>query len=131
MIVIRTAEALARALDSPIDVIAKDCLRCHGERLAEYDDYTLDELALFAIVEPGNTLADIESTLGMRLVAEGDFALTPELIEQHADWIEATFILSDDGYGLILLVEDSPATDPTLLAACLKHLQHRNGPDND
>lgn len=131
MIVIRTAEEMACALDAPLDPELKHCLQAHWERLAEYDDYTLDELALFAIVEPGNTLADIASTLGMRLVAEGDFALTPELIEQHADWIEATFILSDDGYGLILLVEDSPATDPTLLAACLKHLQHRNGPDND
>lgn len=131
MIVIRTAEALARALDSPLAPEAKDRLACHGERLAEYDDYTLDELAMFAVVQPGDPLADIECALDMRLVADGDLAMTPELIERYSHWIETTFILSDDGFGLILLVEDGPATNATLLEACRKHLQHDNNPTND
>lgn len=34
MILIRTAEALAHALDSPLDAVAKERLRFHAERLS-------------------------------------------------------------------------------------------------
>jgi hypothetical protein len=33
--------------------------------------------------------------------------------------VEATFILSDDGFGLVLLVELAEWTDPLLMAACV------------
>jgi hypothetical protein len=124
MIVIRTAEDMARALDSPLDPELLNLLQVHRARLAEWQDYDLQDLALFVIVQPPDTLADIEGACSWRLVQVGGgaatFAICPEIIQRHAGWIEVTFILSDDGFGLVLLVSIAEGTNPTLLAACNK-----------
>ena len=52
MIVIRTAEEMARALDSPLEPTLKDRLQAHWDRLSEWDDYELSELAVFLIAQP-------------------------------------------------------------------------------
>ena len=117
MIVIRTAEEMARALDSPLDPELKHCLQAHWDRLSEWQDYELNELAVFLIVQSGDTLEQAEAIFGQALVQNGSFSLLPELIDRHGGWIEATFILSDDGFGLVLLVEQGPAADPRLMAA--------------
>ncbi|MBB3858998.1 hypothetical protein GGQ88_000238 [Novosphingobium hassiacum] len=122
MILIRTAEALARALDSPLDAVAKRRLRFHAERLAEYDDFAFEELAVFAVVQPGDALADIEVALGMQVLVERDFAMIPEIVERHWCWAEAIFILSDDGFGLVLLVPLCQDTDSALLTAIQSHI---------
>jgi|SRR6185369_18019104 len=121
MLIIRTAEALAHALDSPLHPISRERLRLHAERLAEYD-VPLEELALFAVVRSDDTLDDLEQQCALRLVADDYFAVTPELVEQEGPWVEVVFILSDNGFGLVLLVELAEATDPHLAAACRKHL---------
>lgn len=131
MHIIRTAEDMARALDSPLPSIPKDHLRQHAERLAAYEDFTLDELAVFAVVQPGDALCDIEDQLALRLVANDDFAITPEVIRQHGEWVEAVFILSDDGFGLVLLIELGEATDRNLATACGNHLGRSNSAMND
>ena len=121
MIVIRTAEGMARALDSPLDPELKHCLQAHWDRLAEWQDYELSELAIFVVVQAGDTLEQAEAAFGQPLVQDNSFSLLPELIERHGGWFEATFILSDDGFGLVLLVEIAANTDHDLLAACNHH----------
>ena len=128
MIVIRTAEEMARALDSPLEPELKHCLQAHWDRLAEWQDYELSELAVFLIVQPGDTLEQAESAFGRPLVIDSTFALLPELIDRRGGWIEVTFILSDDGFGLVLQVADSHGADECLLAACRKALP---GSDNN
>ena len=118
MIVIRTAEAMARALDSPIDPTLKQCLQGHWDRLSEWEDSELRELALFLIAQPGDTIEQVEAAFGQPLVRDSKFCSLPELTEQHGGWIEVTFILSDDGFGLILLVQVDPGADNELIAAC-------------
>ena len=118
MIVIRTAEEMARALDSPIEPILKQRLQGHWDRLSEWEDYELDELAVFLIVQPGDTLEQAEAAFGQPLIRDSRFCFLPELVEQHGGWMEVTFILSDDGFGLILLVQVDPKTDHRLTAAC-------------
>ncbi len=118
MIVIRTAEEMARALDSPLDPKLKQRLKGHWDRLSEYEDYELSELAVLVIVQPGDTLEQAEAAFGQPLVRNSRFCYLPELAEQHGSWIECTFILSDDGFGLILLVQVDPNTDSRILAAC-------------
>ena len=117
MIVIRTAEEMARALDSPIDPELKHCLQAHWDRLSEWQDYELSELAVFLIVQAGDTLEQAEVIIGQTLVQEGCFTIPPELVARRGGWFEATFILSDDGFGLVLLAEQGPAADPRLMAA--------------
>lgn len=122
MILIRTAEALARALDSPLDAVAKERLRFHAERLAEYDDFAFEELAMFAVVQPGDTLSSFADATGLQLFAGGQFRMPPECVEWHGAWAEAVFILSDDGFGLVLLVPLGEDTDANFVAAIQRHL---------
>lgn len=126
MIVIRTAEDLARALDSPLDLELHTVLQGHAERLAEWQDYPLEDLALFVVAQPGDTVEELELSAEGPLVTDAEFAFGPEFICRHGNWIEAVFVFSDDGYGLVLLVPIAKDTDPDLLAACNKHL-HLDG----
>lgn len=48
MIIIRSAEDLARALSRPQ---LQPLLQAHADRLAAYDDFALEDLAMFAIVQ--------------------------------------------------------------------------------
>jgi hypothetical protein len=121
MIVIRTWDALARALDSPLDPELKQLLQAHWDRLQEWQDYALEELAQFIIVQPGDSLDDVMGACGWSPAT--DFASPVEIITQHSQLIEAVFILSDDGFGLVLLVPIAQTTDPAVLAACNKLLQ--------
>ena len=118
MIVIRTAEEMARALDSPLEPTLKQRLQGHWERLSEWEGYELSELAVFLIAQPGDSLEQVEIAFGQPLVRDSQFCFLPEIVEQHGGWIEVTFILSDSGFGLILLVHVHPNTDSRLLAAC-------------
>ena len=118
MILIRTWEDLARALDSPLEPTLMHCLQGHHDRLSEWqEDYDLGDLAVFVIVQHGDTLEQAESAFGRPLVNEGHFAFLPELIERHGDWLEASFILSDAGEGLVLLGEQGRAADLRLMQA--------------
>lgn len=118
MIVIRTAEEMARALDSPLEPTLKQRLQTHWDRLSEWEDYEISELAVFLIAQPGDTLEQAEAAFGQPLVRDSRFCLLPEIVEQHGGWMECTMILSDDGYGLILLVQVDSKTDSRLLVAC-------------
>jgi hypothetical protein len=122
---IRTADDMARALDSPLDPELKQLLRDHAERLAEYDDYGLEEMAEFLIVEAGDTVELLQITRDQPILTPEatDFAHPVELITRHQHWIEAVFILSDDGFGLVLLVEQSGNADAALLTVCNRHLE--------
>ena len=118
MITIRTAEELARALSSPLDAIPHDRLVAHREHLLDYTDFAFEDLGLFMIVQLGDTLDAIETASPVRLVRNSQFALLLEYVEQHGTWLEALFILSDDGFGLVLFVQLAEAMDPSLLKAC-------------
>lgn len=120
MHIIRSAEALARALDSPLDPELLAILRGHAERLADYADIAFEELAKMLVIEAGELLADAgEIQVG---AGGGEFSHPPEFVRRHARWFEAVFILSDDGLGLVLIVEQGEGADPDLIAACESEL---------
>ena len=124
---IRTAEAMARVLDTPLEPELHKILTEHRERLAGYYGFRFEELAEFLIVERGDTLADGEDTYGRRLVENDTFVMPVELAFRHTAWIEVIFILSDDGFGLVLLVETGEGADPSFLSACQQALlEHEN-----
>src|SRR6516165_1911619 len=76
MLVMRTAEDMARALDSPLDTELKCLLADQHQRLSEWQDYTFEEFAMIVIVQPGDTLDAINAACGWSLLNEGaaDFA---------------------------------------------------------
>ena len=87
----------------------------------------LSDLALFIIVQPGDTLADIEAQLGRSILASpwtgirfGQPGFTPswEIFEEHPGWYELVFVMDDSGFGVELFIPKNRDIDPELLALC-------------
>ncbi|MFD2134474.1 hypothetical protein ACFSLT_03185 [Novosphingobium resinovorum] len=79
MIVIRTYAALSDASAVLEGNQVHALLEAHVERLAEYADFDLTDLAMFAIIMPGDTLDSIEAELGRSLIdSAGTFIQPPK-----------------------------------------------------
>lgn len=115
LIVANDAEMVAFLADPPEHELA-DLVRAHAERLV---DFALEDIAIFAVCQPGDTVEQVEQMLEWTLLdGEGGFDLLPEIHHETASWHELVFILSDDGFGLVLMIAKHPATDARLLKAC-------------
>lgn len=129
MLTIRNSAAMTQALAGPLDSKLKALLRLRCDQLAEYGE-ELSELACFTIVQPGDTLLQVEREFGFPLATrsidglayDGD-GLIPsfEWIKDHGEYFEIVIILSDDGFGHVLFVENSNAIDPSLLILCRRY----------
>ena len=86
--------------------------------LAEYDDIELDQLVNIVVGELGDKLDDLSAALGFRAQDR-----PVDVIEAHPGWFELTYVLSDDGFGVVVYVPDDPAIDPRLLSRCHELLQ--------
>ena len=92
---------------------ARKILGSHADRLEEFDDQPLSELCQIVLVERTDTLTDLETKMGR--------ALHPplwEYVERTDGWYEFVLIISDDGFGYVLLVEDRPDGNQALLDYC-------------
>ncbi|WP_374284586.1 hypothetical protein [Novosphingobium sp.] len=127
MLTITNSAEMASVLSIVTDATLKRILTDRVEQLSEYDGYDLGELAHFLIVQPGDALDAIEAALGfsplMNLVdgvryPSPDFVPSWEWITDHGGWFESVFILSDDGFGWVLLVPDHPAVLLDLVQLC-------------
>lgn len=89
---------------------AREILSAHAGRLEEFGDQPLSELCEFILVEPTDTLADLETKLGR--------ALHPppwEYVELSDGWYELVLVIGDDGFGYVVLV---PNGNQALLDYC-------------
>ena len=120
MLNITNSAAWARALDSPIDLALKGLLRLRGDQLMTDTggEYDLGDLVQFVVVGPGDTITRIEAAAGYPVVTSPAF----EWVAEHDGWYEAVTILSDDGFGIVLLVPDIEGVNPALLALLRSHV---------
>jgi hypothetical protein len=134
MFSIRSSVTMADALDSPLDPKLKCLLRERRDQLAEYE---LSDVASFLIVQVGDGIDAIEAELGLPImtnVVDGarygdpDFEPSWEYIVDHGGWFEAVYILSDDGFGHVLLIEDCDGVDADLLALCREYCSNEREP---
>lgn len=89
MIIVRTAGEVDAFLATPLGRETEPIIKPHLERLAEY---AFEEIAAIAICEVGETVADL--------------GLDPDCHEyrtEHLGFREEVFIVSDDGFGWIVL----------------------------
>jgi hypothetical protein len=112
-IVIENTHTFKQVLNSSLDPPAKHLLEARRDQLLADTggDYDLEELVRFVIAAPGDTISQIEEAAGAPVVKAGLF----EWVELGGGWFEAAAVLSDDGYGVVLLAPDVPGVDPTLL----------------
>lgn len=83
------------------------------EELSEYADYDLAELVHIFVVQPGDTLVDLDAALGFPVE---DRAV--DAIDSHPSCWELTYVLADDGFGYVVYVPKSADIDPRLLEVC-------------
>ncbi len=127
MLSLRTGAAVDRALSSDIDAELRQLLVKRVEQLNPYGADDIGELVHFLIVEPGDSIGAIEAELGFSPLVNfvdgsryGDPDFTPswEWIEQHGAWFEVVFVLSDNGFGCVLLVPTVSSKAGPLVDAC-------------
>jgi hypothetical protein len=121
MLSIRDGEELARALASPIKPEIKDLLRTRWNQVAEdLSDEDIADLVQFVIVEPGDTVADLERAIGFRVCAsEGELGFSPEWAEYHEGFAhEFCWVFSDDGAGAIAIIPCQDEIDADLRDFC-------------
>ncbi|MBJ7442587.1 MAG: hypothetical protein JHD35_26695 [Sphingopyxis sp.] len=117
MHIIRTWPELADWLENPVHRDIAALLRLRRDQLIDCGDQT--EIGTFVIVERGDALADMESALDFPITMAG--SPTWEWVMRHGAIFEAPVILSDDGFGHVLIVPDADGIDPDLLTLCRAH----------
>jgi hypothetical protein len=128
MLSINDGEALTRALRSDLDQKVKALLRLRARQLTkDAPDEDLAELVHFAVVQPGDTPADLERVIGFSVLQNpadgswmGDPHWTPgwEWLEDHGFAYEFCFIMDDSGFGHVVIVPNADGVDPSLLSLC-------------
>lgn len=118
MHIIRTWEQLADWLERPTNPDIAALLKLRRDQLMDCGDLT--EIGTFVIVEPGDALADLELALGFPITTDG--SPTWEWVMRHGSIFEAPIILSDSGWGHVLIVPDVEGIHPRLLALCRAHV---------
>ena len=130
MISLTTTASIVAPTAPPRDRALQRLLDQRVEQLTEDGGAEVGEFAHFLVVGPGDTPADIEAALGFSVIenivdgaryGDPDFQPSWEWIEQHAGWFELAFVLSDDGFGWVVLIQDSENVDPQLLALCREY----------
>ena len=76
-----------------------------SNRLSDLSDLAPDELEAVVdvlILEPSDVLTQVDADLGFLLSSR-----PLELIETHEEWLEVTYVMSDDGAGVVMYVPAS------------------------
>lgn len=81
--------------------------------LADYPEYELDKLVNIIVVDAGDSLEAVTDALGFALEDQA-----VEHIDAHLGWFELTYIVSGDGFGLVVYVPDRADIAPQVLQFC-------------
>ena len=101
------------------------------ERLSDYEGHELGQLVQFIVMASRDTVIELEAALGFSIrvnrfdgcrYGEPDFLPSWEVIEEHKFWYELVYVLSDDGFGIVILVPTD--ADPEL-TEMLQHYTRR------
>ena len=136
MLCIRNTADLASALSAPINPTLRSLLARRRSQLTGDGYPELGEIANFVVAEAGDTLPAVESHLGFSPLLnpvdqarfpEPDFTPFWEWIERHQGWFEMAFVMTDDGFGHVLFVQDEAGADPVLLQLCRTFVDAASG----
>lgn len=124
MLAITDRRSLARALNTSLDPKLKRLLT---DRIRQLDVEDLTTAARFVIVQPGDTVTDLDQALSFSIlenVADGsrfgnpDYSPGWEWMEDHGFAFELVFIFTEDGFAHVVFVPRKPGINPDLLNFC-------------
>ena len=122
MLTITDGGSLARALKLPIDLRLKRLLMERRDQLRG----DIVDIACFIVVQPGDSVEALEQALGWSVFqnlegyrfGEPNYYPGWEWLADHGHCFEMVFIMTDDGFAHVVLVENSQGVDPELLKLC-------------
>lgn len=105
MHILTTSEAIRHAIDRSSVQLPIIILERYAALLET------EPIAWVFVVQVGDSAELLEQLRGMPFASW-------EYIEKSDGWFEAVFIISDDGYGHVVLLPDQPEIDTLLLEPC-------------
>jgi len=112
MLILRDRASIAQLTDLEVRALIEQRIQA----LSEFDDCALDEMVIFIVVEPGDTLEVVSAHLGFPILGRRF-----ELMEEHATYYEIVYVHSDDGFGIEVFISKLPGVPPELIAMCMAH----------
>ena len=130
-----------RILLDPADVATvqeprfRDLLQLRFEQICDGEPFDPVTMARFVIVEPGDTVAEIEAGSGAWITTsmfdearygDPDFSPCFDFLEFHDLEVrvyEFVTITSDSGFGIALFIQDLPGMDEELMRFCREYAQ--------
>src|SRR4051812_31454565 len=102
MLIINDTAGMVAAMASGLPDSIEDLLALRRDQLLHdtNGEYDIGELAHWIIVAPGDPLAAIEVAANYPIMSEPPW----EWVLDHGGIFEAPIILSDDGFGIVLIV---------------------------
>ena len=135
MEIFKTSESIQSAATHHPDAELRHLLSARIESLSDLlDEFPLSDLMHVIVMETGDTAQSLEAALSLPIFTNGlgldvsDPAFVPswEVCEAHVQWYEITFILSSDGFGVVVYVPKT-CTDVTLLDLCERFAEDPHG----
>jgi hypothetical protein len=123
MLILRGPELAPRLADPGIRQLIEERFAqiCNGE------PYDYDLHGYIIVVEPGDSVSAIEEESGCPILrdlwdethfGEPDYVPAAEAIEEHAGCYELTYVLSDSGFGIGIVIPKDVGVDQELLRMC-------------
>ena len=126
MQVLRGLTAIGRVSDPEV----RGLIELRIRELSEFSEDVFADLVFFVVVEPGDSIGDVDSALGFPILNNrfdgtrfGDPGFTPswEVLEEFAGFYELVYVLGDDGHGVTVLVAKADGVSAELLAMCREY----------
>lgn len=119
MHILRHAPEVSAFIENYPDPVITSLIQQRLSDLLQDDDSTMEELVFFVVPEPGETLRQLEQSLGTNVLTVDGSPLW-EFIEEHPTCYEFVIVISDDGFGAEMFIPKT-GIDPDLLALCQLH----------
>jgi hypothetical protein len=115
------------SFDTRIDVLLRQviCQQLAALTTCEKPESVID--GIMAVVEPGDSLTDIEQVIGFDVLSDpfsgtrfGDDDFEPlfEVLEEHESCFELVIVPGDGDFGIVIFIPKVSGVDPQLLDFC-------------
>ena len=117
------------AMEAEDEALRRLLLRRLEDLSDPLNDFDLADILRIIVMAEGDTVEALEESIPHRLLTDWDnrqssdtgFVPAWEVCEVHPSWFEITFILTDDGFGVVVYVPRDEGTDPVLLELCQRY----------
>lgn len=118
------------ALDAIADPFLHRLIESRIADMTQGDDLDPDVHGFFVVMDPGDTVEEIEAAFGTPLLHNGitgaeyggpDFSPLFEYVSAHPGWYEIVVVPGDGDFGVVLFVARHATIEPRLLALCSEY----------